>query len=283
MLINDFLPAAHLKAFVQCFRIVHFEFGKMERIPFKAYPPKPEQCLHFFLRDPFAVEKDDHEKKLQPNILLAGQQTSLVKQYSGNHLLDVQIVFQPTAVFRLTGLVAPELTNQFIDATLLFPGAIRETFEKLQQTNDYNHMLRLVEDFTTMLVRHAQKDCHFLDDVSQQMRQCAGNVTMDALAKQSYLCTKQFKRKFLERTGVNPKTYARIIRFNKAYNLKNRFSNRSWDRIAADCGYTDYQHLSKDYKDFTDLTPYELHQLECQSPERVLQLADSIYRLRAIL
>jgi AraC-like DNA-binding protein len=278
MILNDFLPAASLREFVQWYRIVHFEFDKTDHIPFKAYPPKPEQCLHFFLRDPFAIAKDN-KKDFQPHILLSGQQTSLVKQHNGNDFLDVQIVFQPTAVFRFTGIPAQKLTNQFIDAGLIFSHDIKYTFEQLQQTTGYDQMLGIVENFAQNLIHHTRKDFHMLDAVSMQMKQSEA-ISMDALAKQSYLCAKQFKRKFQERTGVNPKTYSRIIRFNKAYNLRNKLGAKSWSLIASKCGYTDYQHLSKDYKDFTGLTPNELHVLENQSPENVLKLTEMLYKTR---
>jgi AraC-like DNA-binding protein len=281
MLIGDFLPASPLREFIQCYRIVHFEFKKTDTIPIKAYPPKPEQCLHFFLRDYFAIENKSSKRDFQPAILLTGQQTSLVKQVNGNDFLDVQIVFQPTAIYRLTGIPAQELTNQFIDASLIFSHHIKYTFEQLQQATNYEQMLRTVEIFIKSLISHVRKDFHILDIVSTQMKYLEAN-SMDVLAKQSYLCTKQFKRKFQERTGINPKTYSRIIRFNKAYNLRNRFITKSWSLIASKCGYTDYQHLSKDYLDFTGLTPHEFHLLEGQSPESVLKLTELLYKTRAL-
>lgn len=109
---------------------------------------------------------------------------------------------------------------------------------------------------------------------------CDSNVPLDWLARESCLCTKQFKRKFNERIGVNPKTYARIIRFNKAFNTKNAHPNWDWLKIAIQCNYSDYQHLSKDYKEFAGLTPPELHLLECNSPENVLGLTKDLYNSR---
>jgi AraC-like DNA-binding protein len=282
MLINDFLPDPSLRGFVQCYRIVHFEFDNTDPIPFKAYPPKPEQCLHFFLRDAFAIEKDS-KKIIQPPVLFSGQQTSLVKQYNGSDFIDVQVVFQPTALFRLSGLPAHELTNHFFDATDIFSKDIKFTLEQLQQAAGYDQMLAIAENFVKGLIRQAKKGSHQLDLISQQMKQNAGNTSMDMLASHSCLCTKQFKRKFFERTGVNPKTYSRIIRFNKAFNLRNWLSDKDWSHIAFKCGYTDYQHLSKDYKDFTGLTPYEFHHLEDHSPENVLRLTGSLYRTRALV
>lgn len=280
MILHDFLPNPMVREFIQYYRIVHFEFDNSDNLPSKAYPPKPEQCLHFFLRDPSAIETTGAKKSYQPPIVLSGQRTSLIKRYIGTSFLDVQIVFQPTAVFRLTGIPAYEFTDQLIDGTAIFSKDIEVAFEQLQLSKSYDEILVLLEHFTQNLVRQARQDCVLLDEVSRQMMQPGKNSSIDWLAKESCLCTKQFERKFIQRAGVNPKTYARIIRFNRAYNLRNHFPDKDWLSIAIEGGYCDYQHLAKDYKDFTGFTPPEFHLLESNSPENVLGLTKSLYKTR---
>ncbi|MGL6269701.1 MAG: helix-turn-helix domain-containing protein, partial [Chitinophagaceae bacterium] len=85
------------------------------------------------------------------------------------------------------------------------------------------------------------------------------------------------ERKFKERTGVNPKLYARIIRFDRAFRLKNSRPEFDWLRIAVECDYHDYQHLAKDYKDFTGLTPNSFHEIENKAPERSFGLSEGYY------
>lgn len=280
MLLQDFIPSPAVREFVRYYRIVHFEFDRSVTIPYKAYPPKPEQCLHFFLREPFAIETTGNSKFNQPSIVFSGQRTSLVKQYNGYSFLDVQIVFQPTAFFRLTGIPAYELTNQNCDATSIFPKKIQFTFEQLQLSSSYAEMLTILETFSQNLVSQVPKESVLMDAVSRQMVQYRGNVSIDWLAQESCLCTKQFERKFNQRTGVNPKTYLKIIRFNRAYNLRNRFPDKDWLSIAIQSGYCDYQHLTKGYKYYTGLTPPDLHLLESNSPESILGLAPSLYQSR---
>jgi AraC-like DNA-binding protein len=280
MLLQDFIPSLAVREFVRYYRIVHFEFDRSITIPFKAYPPKPEQCLHFFLREPFAIETTGNSKSNQPSIVFSGQRTALVKQYNGPSFLDVQIVFQPTAFFRLTGIPAYELTNQHCDATSIFPKNIQFTFEQLQLSKSYAEILTILETFSQNLVSQVPKESVLMDGVSRQMVQYSGNISIDWLAQESCLCTKQFERKFNQRTGVNPKTYLKIIRFNRAYNLRNQFPNKDWLSIAIESGYCDYQHLTKDYKYFTGLTPPDLHLLESNSPESLLGLTTSIYQSR---
>ncbi len=283
MLLKDFTPSPAISDLVRCFRICHFTFDQTITIPGKVYPPKPEMVLHFFLRDAWAIEQESGRKEYQPPITLTGQRTFVRNQYNGRDFINFQVVFQPTALFRLTGIPADALTDQILDAEDIFPKSIRYTFEQLQKARSYSQLLLIGESFVKVLLHSITKDIHPIDAVAKQMLQTAGNVSLDWLAQEACLCTKQFKRKFNERTGVNPKLYTRIIRFNKAFNLKNRYPDHDWLSIAVQCGYYDYQHLVKDYRDFTGLTPIAFHQLEKSSPEYILGLTPELYRSRVEL
>jgi AraC-like DNA-binding protein len=281
MIIKDFLPNPAFSEFVQCYRIVHFEFDNSDTIPFKAYPPKPEECLYFILRDSLMVEfNNSKEKNILLPIILIGQQTSVTRRYLRKDFLNLQIVFQPTGLFRLTGIPSFELTDQFIDATAVFSKNIRFIHEQLQNAKSYNNMLLIADQFVADMANNARKDVHLLDSVSKVMMKSHGNISLDWLAKESCLSTKQFNRKFNERAGINPKTYSKIIRFTKVFNTKNRYPEMDWLRIAIECDYFDYQHLVKDYKKFTGLTPNEFHLLESNSPECKLGLSGELYRDR---
>jgi AraC-like DNA-binding protein len=202
------------------------------------------------------------------------------RQHNGPDFLDAQIVFQPTAVFRLTGVPAIELIDQYIEADQLFPKYVNEIFAQLQEFSSYHHILATLEDFVRMLIRSATSAYNILDTVITDMRTGTGDQSLASLAGQACLSTRQFERKFLQRVGVHPKAYSKLIRFNRAYNLKNRFPDQSWLGIAMAQGYHDYQHLVKDYRQFTGMSPRELHLIESNSPESVLGLARSIYRKR---
>jgi transcriptional regulator GlxA family with amidase domain len=89
------------------------------------------------------------------------------------------------------------------------------------------------------------------------------------------------ERKFLDRTGVTPKLFARLVRFDRAFREKNLNPLRDWRSIAFDCNYYDYQHLVRDYKEFTGLKPTDFHQLENQAPERSFGLAEQYYETQA--
>ncbi|HEY4108122.1 AraC family transcriptional regulator [Puia sp.] len=281
MIVRDYLPDPAFREFVRCYRIVHFEFDKTAEFPFKAYPPLPEECLHFFTREGEQVELLNAKKKdYQLPIVLVGQLTSVLNRFLGRDFLNFQVVFQPTGLYRLTGIPSFELTNQYLDAEDIFSKNIRFILEQLRHAGNYTEMLQVADKFVDTLIKGVRKSVHQLDSVSKLMMQRDGNVSLDWLARESCLCPKQFRRKFNERAGVNPKTYTKIIRFSKAFNTKNANPDWDWLRIALECDYFDYQHLVKDYKDLTGVTPNELHLLEGNSPERRLGLTDEVYQSR---
>ena len=111
-----------------------------------------------------------------------------------------------------------------------------------------------------------------VDQVANYLLADPVHVSLDNVAKQACLSTKQFQRKFIERIGLSPKLFSRINRFNHAYHYKISHPNATWSSIAQEHYYTDYHHLEKEFKEFTALTPNEWLQQNQASPERILRL-----------
>ncbi|MBL0294607.1 MAG: helix-turn-helix domain-containing protein [Saprospiraceae bacterium] len=57
----------------------------------------------------------------------------------------------------------------------------------------------------------------------------------------------------------------KVVRFENAFRMKNKNPVMDWLSIALSCGYYDYQHLVKDYKDLTGLTPNQFHEIESKA------------------
>jgi AraC-like DNA-binding protein len=189
----------------------------------------------------------------------------------------VQVIFQPGAVYQLTGVPATELTNHYLQAEDIFSKQVHLVNEQLFHATSYQAMITIVEAFVLQMINKQQKQQHAIDKVCQLVLYGNEQYSLDWLAKQSFLSTKQFERKFKERTGVNPKLYQRVIRFDNAYRLKNAKPNWDWLRIALAYNYYDYQHLVKDYQNFTNTTPTDFHMVETNAPESILGLNDDYY------
>lgn len=279
MLLKDFIPSPDVQEFIQLYRIVHLVFNKGEAIPAKAYPPRPEQCIAFYPYEKETVEFASTGKLVGDlPVVLYGQFTEVTHRKIGNQFLVIQIIFNPGALFRLTGIPADELTNQYLDAGTVFNSIIHEVNEQLFLAKDYQQMIGIVNEFVRKLIRKKQKSILPIDEVCLNMLKCQNQYSIDEIAKQACYSNRQFERKFKERTGLNPKLFVRVIAFDNAFRMKNSFAELDWLRIALECGYHDYQHLVKAYKDFTGLTPNAFHQLEEKAPERKFGLNEGVYK-----
>lgn len=278
MLLKDFTPAPDVREFIQLYRIVHLRFEKGQHVPSKAYPPRPEQCLAFYPYDTETVEFKN-SGKLVKNIpvVLYGQFSEVTNRMIGHHFLVFQVIFNPGALYRLTGIPSAAITNQYMDAETIFSSVLREVNEQLYHSADYNAMVLVADNFVRQLMRKQQKSRLLIDDACLLLLNSPDKLTLKQLARESCLSTKQLERKFKERTGVNPKLFERIVRFDRAFRLKNSNEQMDWLRIAMECNYHDYQHLAKEYKDFTGLSPNAFHEIENNAPERKFGLSEGYY------
>src|SRR6187402_2679641 len=126
MFLKDFAPPPELSELVRIFRIVHFNTDHSQKAFFKPYPPRPEHCLAFYPRDMEVAEYANSNKKFSHRVSLTGQQLVVTnRHHHGNDFLAVQIVFQPTVLYQLTGIPSHELINQYLNAELIFSMEIR--------------------------------------------------------------------------------------------------------------------------------------------------------------
>jgi AraC-like DNA-binding protein len=278
MAIYDYrLPSPGLGEYVRIYQIIGCMFpAAMKVLPIKAYWPRAENCLSFTPRDPEKVEYGFDGKLIEtPRSRINSQHVIATNRHVGRDFFVFQVVFQPGALYRLTGIPSHELTNTLIDAEAVFSKEIRIVNERLANTTHYTQMIGIVEGFLYYLIARSKKQALPIDRVSRYLLKHPNEVSLDWLANQACLSQRQFYRQFLEREGISPKLYGRIARFENAMKLKNAQPEKDWFSIAIDLGYYDYQHLAKDFKTFTSLSPTAYEQVAANGPERTFGIRET--------
>ncbi|MET0465942.1 MAG: helix-turn-helix domain-containing protein [Chitinophagaceae bacterium] len=278
MLLNHINPSPILAEYIRLYRIIDFFFEDHLSIPPKLYSPRPEHCLQFYPRDTESVIYPGSDIAIaNKRATLVGQHTVLQHRYVGKSFLSFQVVFQPTALYRLTGMPLNELANVYMDASDIFGNGIHQVNEQLFDACSYDEMVRIVEAFLVELSgkNGRRKTMQPIDHATNRMLNAEENFGVDTFLKQSYLSHRQFDRSFQERVGISPKQFLQVIRFDKAYRLKNKFPKMDWLTVAVQCGYHDYQHLVKEYKHFTGHTPTRFFALDNNAPERLFGDAET--------
>lgn len=272
-LIKDYPPDPSLKEFVRKYQVIRWSFDDNTLPPPKLLPPRPEHSIAFYVLDKQSYRYLNSDKTIvYPQSILSGIHTVTINRDCGHDFLAIKVVLQPCALYRLTGIPAAELTSSFIDAEAIWGKAIRPIFEQLANSVELASRLVIVEKFMVELLQRACRPAHPVDQASRTMLTNPTSNSLDWLARQSTLSVRQFIRKFDERLGVSPKMFDRIIRFDRVYRLKNNRPDLDWLSIAVANDYYDYQHLAKDYKDFTGTTPVSFYETDKKAPERLFGL-----------
>lgn len=272
-------PSLHLRSYVRDYVLAHLVIDSNKIVPIKPFPAKPEEGFTFYIRS-FLIssnpELETIEKRARTYIV--GQQVFRQNLQFSHEYIMINVQLQPGALFKLLGIPMAEFLNKNVDAELLFGQEIRDVNDKLADTFSYVGMFKIVEAFLWKRIQKVKGNIHPMDKIGELILENSHPFNLDYIASQACLSPSQFERRFVKQVGVTPKFFARMCRFHKAFKIKKRSPEINWLDIAWQSGYTDYQHLVKDCKQFSNTTPNFLLQEENQSPAQMLGVKLGYYR-----
>lgn len=219
-------------------------------------PPVPEQRLFFYPYD--SVEADyflsDRKITLHTASLVGPQMQRVNIKLGYNHLV-IKVGFQPGALHRLLGIPMTEMLQvEAFDARDVLGAGISSLNEQLKNARSYEGMKNCIEAFLLSRL-HKVKALLPIDHILLELEKAGGLIPIDTLAGKAFLSNRQFERQFKQRVGFSPKFYSRLVRFAKAWQVKEKDPATSWTSIAHACGYFDQMHLVRDFKEFAGSNP----------------------------
>jgi len=218
---------------------------------FSPFPPTPQHAIHFYPRDAVTVCNDKNGIQKHPQSIIVGPQVSQVNIAMGMHHMIVSVAFMPGGMHRLLKMPMHELYDEPFDATLLLGREIAEVNERLQEAQTALEMKNVVEHFLMYKLDHSS----LLPWEHALKAQLQGSMPIESAASLACLSLRQYERRTKEIMGYSPKIFSRLVRFSKAYRLKEQQPWLNWTSIAHSCGYFDQMHLIRDFKDFTGALP----------------------------
>lgn len=223
------------------------------------FPPLPEHCILFYPYDR-PVAEDVTSKKQYPlyACTITGQLTERTQLSLGHNHLMVKIGFQPGALHRLLGEpMYKMLPYKNYDGEAVFGNTVKQVIEALANAASFETMKTIADNFMLTLLSKIKKPLP-IDYVIPEMIKHGGMSKIDTLVKQACMSNRQFERIFKDRMGVSPKFYSRLVRFGKAWLLKEDNPQFTWTEVAYECNYFDQMHFIRDFKEFANANPTEI-------------------------
>jgi AraC-like DNA-binding protein len=219
------------------------------------YPPTPQNSLFFYINDPIQVQFDDAGGfVLQSRGVIVGPQLTPVKIDINQSHKAVRVGFHPGGLYRFLGFSLHEMIDGNYNAAAIFGNDMQRVHQQLQEAGDFDAIKEVVEQFLLQRL-HQLKPVLPFDQALLQLMKHSGNMPIEEIASMACLSLRQFERVCKQRIGMPPKLFARVIRFSKAYRLRENFPLISWTSIAHECGYFDQMHFIRDFKQFALVAP----------------------------
>jgi len=248
---REFYPQAPLSRFVECFWSLEAEAssepGQPERI-------LPDGCSELILN--FGASFSQHQgesRTRQPRNFLVGQMTGpiLISPTGAVELIGIR--FHPGGTFPFFRVPMHELTDQVTDLGSL-AGSLERTL--LDATVNLLDMAERVAAIEVLLTTHVLrcKDDSWLLRLALKVVESGGLVSVDQLAHEAGISSRQLERRFLREVGLGPKMLSRILRFQQVFRAVERCDG-AWAPVAIECGYYDQAHLIRDFNQFAQQTP----------------------------
>lgn len=239
MILRLIKPCPDLQHFVSRIMINRFELDPGLPKPTNPFPPQPEHRLYIYPYNRIICRNyANNSHTSMPYSILVGPQLSRVDLTMGYDMLVIMIGFQPGGMHRLLRIPMNELIDIPIEASFILGSEIEELTEQLNEAQDLDYMVKLIELYLLKKVKNL-KSVLPVDEVLIQMLLQNNLLNVDQLAKKACISVRQLERQFKERTGMPPKLFSRLVRFSRAWVMRERNEKISWIKIAHACDYAD--------------------------------------------
>jgi AraC-like DNA-binding protein len=252
-----FQPHPQLKELVNNIMIQKVTLDPNDPKPVFLMPPIQEQGLFFYPQDPVNIELISSGERIElPKSIVIARRTRLVNTVMGHNHLVLKVGFQPGGLFRLLGIPMKDFepddkiyeTVYFIDKDVNF------IVEQLNRADSLECMVDIIQKWLLGKLLHL-KELLPIDRALPDMLKKGTLNNISEVASQSCVSIRQLERLFQQRIGLSPQYYSRLVRFTKAWIIKENNPVVNWTNLAYECGYFDQTHLIRDFKEFIGYTP----------------------------
>lgn len=251
-------PSLLLRDYVRSYDFVAAlqQHGATHPVTARVYPR-----LAFALDTPLrAFEYGSNSSRILPLVTVTGPLTNRVAHIAavGSSARIFSITFEPAGFFRLFQ-IPPGLILNFAHNGVEVLGPEVEILQaQLCEASNVAEMVKIVERMLLQRLQAATDPVGWIKQVSEVLQQSQGTADLQLVRTAIGLSERQIRRHFITQTGLTPKSFSQVLRFNNALNLKRRFPDRLWTQICVDAGYYDQSHMHADFVELGGEAPSRL-------------------------
>jgi AraC-like DNA-binding protein len=168
----------------------------------------------------------------------------------------VEIRLPPLAAFALFGGAVAESNQTPLDLLDVARQPVRILLDQLQAASEWRDRLAAVDQFLAGAFAQSRKRIPpELIWAWKTLERSHGQVAIRSLSRKIGWSERHLINQFCAYFGTRPKAVARRLRFSNAFNLITSRPADDLSTIAAQAGFSDQSHMTREFRDFSGLTP----------------------------
>ena len=163
--------------------------------------------------------------------------------------------FQPAGYYAFSGMPQKELTDSVIPFEAVNPAMSRLMAQQIETAADIH---TLVTEIDRLFLAHLKTTFFRVEFLlaNNMIIDSGGLISVKELSQNVYYSERHLSRIFGEYMGVNMKSFARLVRVNKAIRILQK-PHSSITQAYLQTGYYDTPHFIHDFKSICGITPQE--------------------------
>lgn len=254
MVYQEYKPSPVLGQYVKCYYLL--EYGKGSLIEDHAFATGCIEVMFTLEGSLWQTKSKDAFTATSPIELWGQILQPLAFKITGQSKV-FGIRFHPaTAAFFLQQDI-----NQFsdcvLDLTTVMGNAIADLHARLQEATNNEQRVKLTEIYLLKKIDEQSRIISKINLVQQIMNELSHKDFFDNIenvAARYGLTARYLQKVFARYTGLTPKLYSKVNRFQNSVVLLGKQKHALTD-IALECGYFDQSHFIREFKSFTGYSP----------------------------
>ena len=251
---KEYNPSSRLGSYVELFWFGQFNLNQTPLLSQRVVPNGyVELIIH--LTDSHCELLQGRAFEKSPDYILIGLFTQPYDVHFRKRVRVFGIRFKPEGVYPLFGMPASEIHAAFADMESFTGRNFREYSSRIRESNSIREMIGISEKYLLDNVNRSKLNLYYLNRAAEIIRRKKGSISMEELAANAYISTRQLEREFRQKIGISPKNYMRIARLNHVNRIITTGRRLLLTDVSYACGYADQAHFIRDFKHFTGESP----------------------------
>ena len=262
MIFRAHIPRFPLDQFIEIF--IYYEGVQHAHKVDRFLPNGDTEILIDFHDAPQYIYDNDTLKEIQAcnHVWASGLRTEPITIPSGTDAAMMVIAFKKGKAAPFFPFPMNEIADAVVDADVVWGPDFGRLREKLIGTADVDLRFNMAEDF---LIKKFHRQLEIDPCVAFAVGEMTNNPDQISIARmnaQIGYSQKHFTDMFRRSVGVTPKSYLKIMRFQKAVKTIDAADLIDWAQIAIDCGFYDQAHFINDFKHFAGFSPAKYAEIQ---------------------